>query len=192
MSSGKGTVGHCQVASFDGALCQFPGFHLLAKHLLKTFGCCPVTVGYVYRLCMATTNQLLPSYLSPLTPSSPTPSPPGDPIMFPLSVEPANNFPIDLYLLMDLSFSMRDDLDNLKALGAQLGESTPPLPSPPHTHTHTQTHTQQSIYVQSFTHTHIHMHSCKNCWNFYKLCHWVWLFRGQAASPICECESRQT
>ena len=39
-----------------------------------------------------------------------------------MSVRPARNFPIDLYLLMDLSFSMRDDLDNLKALGASLGE----------------------------------------------------------------------
>ena len=36
-------------------------------------------------------------------------------------MRPARNFPIDLYLLMDLSFSMRDDLDNLKRLGADLG-----------------------------------------------------------------------
>lgn len=40
---------------------------------------------------------------------------------FQLQAQPASNFPIDLYLLMDLSFSMRDDLDNLKALGANLG-----------------------------------------------------------------------
>ena len=45
----------------------------------------------------------------------------GAPITFPLQVRPARNFPIDLYLLMDLSFSMRDDLDNLKRLGADLG-----------------------------------------------------------------------
>lgn len=45
----------------------------------------------------------------------------GAPISFPLQVRPARNFPIDLYLLMDLSFSMRDDLDNLKRLGANLG-----------------------------------------------------------------------
>ena len=37
-------------------------------------------------------------------------------------MRPARNFPIDLYLLMDLSLSMRDDLDNLKFLGASLGE----------------------------------------------------------------------
>lgn len=36
-------------------------------------------------------------------------------------VRPARNFPIDLYLLMDLSTSMNDDLKNLKALGANLG-----------------------------------------------------------------------
>lgn len=39
-----------------------------------------------------------------------------------MTVRPARNFPIDLYLLMDLSFSMRDDLNNLKNLGANLGE----------------------------------------------------------------------
>ena len=41
---------------------------------------------------------------------------------FPVSVRPARDFPIDLYLLMDLSFSMRDDLANLQVLGADLGK----------------------------------------------------------------------
>ena len=40
---------------------------------------------------------------------------------FEVQVKPANNFPIDLYLLMDLSASMSDDLQNLKRLGTQLG-----------------------------------------------------------------------
>ena len=40
---------------------------------------------------------------------------------FPVTVRPVNNFPIDIYLLMDLSFSMEDDLANLKRLGTQLG-----------------------------------------------------------------------
>ena len=40
---------------------------------------------------------------------------------FEVQVKPANNFPIDLYLLMDLSASMSDDLENLKTLGTQLG-----------------------------------------------------------------------
>ena len=39
---------------------------------------------------------------------------------FILTVRPSNNYPIDLYLLMDLSYSMRDDLAKLKTLGAQL------------------------------------------------------------------------
>nr|AAB66911.1 integrin subunit betaPo1 [Ophlitaspongia tenuis] len=48
---------------------------------------------------------------------------PGQPQTFNLNVRPARNFPIDLYLLMDLSYSMRDDLDNLKQLGADLAAS---------------------------------------------------------------------
>lgn len=43
-----------------------------------------------------------------------------DPGSFVLTVRPSNNYPIDLYLLMDLSYSMRDDLAKLKTLGAQL------------------------------------------------------------------------
>lgn len=50
-----------------------------------------------------------------------THAPIGQPITFPLEVRPARNFPIDLYVLMDLSFSMDDDLANLKSLGANLG-----------------------------------------------------------------------
>ena len=45
----------------------------------------------------------------------------GEPVTFNLSVRPAPNFPLDLYLLMDLSYSMRDDLDNLKGLGSEIG-----------------------------------------------------------------------
>ncbi|CAI8001615.1 Integrin beta-1, partial [Geodia barretti] len=44
----------------------------------------------------------------------------GSPVTFEVQVKPANNFPIDLYLLMDLSASMSDDLENLKTLGRQL------------------------------------------------------------------------
>ena len=43
-----------------------------------------------------------------------------EPQHFDLEVRPSNNYPIDLYLLMDLSYSMRDDLKKLKTLGAQL------------------------------------------------------------------------
>ncbi len=42
--------------------------------------------------------------------------------MFPLMVQLAPNFPVDIYLLMDLSLSMDDDLTNLKRLGNELGK----------------------------------------------------------------------
>ncbi len=45
----------------------------------------------------------------------------GAPISFPLTVQSARNFPVDVYLLMDLSSSMRDDLENLKRLGSSVG-----------------------------------------------------------------------
>ena len=38
-----------------------------------------------------------------------------------VSIRPANNFPLDVYFLMDQSFSMNDDLQNLKTLASQLG-----------------------------------------------------------------------
>ena len=45
----------------------------------------------------------------------------GQPQSFTVSVRPADNFPVDLYLLIDKSFSMNDDLQNLKSLSSQLG-----------------------------------------------------------------------
>ena len=45
------------------------------------------------------------------------------PTTFTLMVKPASNFPLDLYILMDLSYSMRDDLDNLKLLASSLGKA---------------------------------------------------------------------
>ena len=45
----------------------------------------------------------------------------GQPQSFTVSVRPANNFPVDFYLLIDESFSMNDDLQNLKNLSSQLG-----------------------------------------------------------------------
>ena len=46
----------------------------------------------------------------------------GEPISFRLGIQPAPNFPLDLYLLMDLSASMNDDLANLKTLGDDIGK----------------------------------------------------------------------
>jgi len=46
---------------------------------------------------------------------------PGQPQSITVSVQPANNFPLDIYLLIDQSLSMNDDLQNLKNLSSQLG-----------------------------------------------------------------------
>ncbi|XP_064401287.1 integrin beta-1-like [Halichondria panicea] len=48
---------------------------------------------------------------------------PGIPMTIPLSVRPARNFPVDIYLLMDLSLSMNDDLENLKLFGDELSRA---------------------------------------------------------------------
>lgn len=44
----------------------------------------------------------------------------GEPQTFDLKFKRAEDYPIDLYYLMDLSFSMKDDLDNVKNLGTDL------------------------------------------------------------------------
>ncbi|XP_030054948.1 integrin beta-1 isoform X1 [Microcaecilia unicolor] len=44
----------------------------------------------------------------------------GEPQTFPLKFKRAEDYPIDLYYLMDLSFSMKDDLENVKRLGTDL------------------------------------------------------------------------
>ena len=43
-----------------------------------------------------------------------------------LYVRQAEDYPVDLYYAMDLSHSMKDDLNNLKSLGSSLGRK--PLP----------------------------------------------------------------
>ncbi|XP_023696185.1 integrin beta-1 isoform X1 [Paramormyrops kingsleyae] len=44
----------------------------------------------------------------------------GEPQSFNLKFKRAEDYPIDLYYLMDLSFSMKDDLENVKNLGTSL------------------------------------------------------------------------
>lgn len=44
----------------------------------------------------------------------------GEPQTFQLKFKRAEDYPIDLYYLMDLSFSMKDDLENVKNLGTDL------------------------------------------------------------------------
>ncbi|XP_043916480.1 integrin beta-2-like [Protopterus annectens] len=48
---------------------------------------------------------------------------PGQPENITVTFRHAQGFPIDLYYLMDLSFSMHDDLDNLKGLGQKILEA---------------------------------------------------------------------
>ncbi|XP_078716272.1 integrin beta-3-like [Lampetra fluviatilis] len=45
---------------------------------------------------------------------------PGDPATVRVQVRQVEDYPLDLYYLMDLSLSMKDDLDNIRVLGAQL------------------------------------------------------------------------
>lgn len=47
----------------------------------------------------------------------------GEEASFDVDVFEPSESPVDLYILMDFSYSMRDDLDNLKTMGQQLGEN---------------------------------------------------------------------
>eukprot|EP00795_Rhopilema_esculentum_P014150 gene14150-5151_t len=47
----------------------------------------------------------------------------GQPGRFDIKVKPAKDYPVDLYYLMDLSYSMHDDLTNLKNLGAGISRA---------------------------------------------------------------------
>lgn len=47
----------------------------------------------------------------------------GSPETFTVSFKRVQGYPVDLYYLMDLSNSMKDDLDNVKGLGKDLFEA---------------------------------------------------------------------
>ena len=47
----------------------------------------------------------------------------GEPQTFQVSVTPTSNYPLDIYILMDLSFSMSAYLNNLRSVSLQLGMS---------------------------------------------------------------------
>ena len=49
--------------------------------------------------------------------------PTGESQRITLNARPAEDYPLDLYYLMDLSKSMQDDLNNLKQLGPILGKA---------------------------------------------------------------------
>lgn len=40
---------------------------------------------------------------------------------FVVKVRPMENFPLDLYLLADMSFSLRDDLNTMKTIASDIG-----------------------------------------------------------------------
>lgn len=46
-----------------------------------------------------------------------------DPKRFTVTIRQAADYPVDLYYLMDLSFSMNDDLANLRSLGNGLAKA---------------------------------------------------------------------
>ena len=45
----------------------------------------------------------------------------GQPARFNVNVKPAPEFPVDIYFLVDGSFSMEHDLANIQALGGAIG-----------------------------------------------------------------------
>ena len=53
----------------------------------------------------------------------------GDPTWFGVQVRPVEDYPVDLYYLMDLSLSMKDDLDTILNLGTKLAEEMRKLTS---------------------------------------------------------------
>uniref|UniRef100_A0A3Q3E3I2 Integrin beta n=1 Tax=Labrus bergylta TaxID=56723 RepID=A0A3Q3E3I2_9LABR len=53
----------------------------------------------------------------------------GEAQTFDLKFKRAEDYPIDLYYLMDLSFSMKDDLENVKNLGTDLMREIPSCPN---------------------------------------------------------------
>uniref|UniRef100_A0A3P8UYU5 Integrin beta n=1 Tax=Cynoglossus semilaevis TaxID=244447 RepID=A0A3P8UYU5_CYNSE len=54
---------------------------------------------------------------------------PGDQTWFGLQVRQVEDYPVDLYYLMDLSLSMKDDLDTIRNLGTKLAEEMGKLTS---------------------------------------------------------------
>lgn len=47
---------------------------------------------------------------------------PGEPVTFMVNVTALRNLPLDLYVLMDLSSSMAQELATVKAIAGQIGE----------------------------------------------------------------------
>ena len=48
---------------------------------------------------------------------------PGDPVKIKFAFKLVEDYPVDLYYLLDLSSSMMDDLESLQQLGKELGST---------------------------------------------------------------------
>ena len=57
------------------------------------------------------------------------PAHPGDQTWFGLQVRQVEDYPVDLYYLMDLSLSMKDDLHTIRNLGTKLAQEMGKLTS---------------------------------------------------------------
>lgn len=55
--------------------------------------------------------------------------PPDDSKIFSLQVRQVEDYPVDIYYLMDLSFSMKDDLSSIQTLGTKLASQMRKLTS---------------------------------------------------------------
>ena len=62
-------------------------------------------------------------------PPPPSPPSPGDQESFEVQVRQVEDYPVDLYYLMDLSLSMKDDLDTIRNLGTKLADEMGKLTS---------------------------------------------------------------
>ena len=121
---------------------------------------------HVYRLANNTQNRVFihmrahtMSHANGLTSSSPSGAcvhicitiiPTGSITNFTLSIRPARNYPLDLYILTDLSYSFNNDLSTLKTLGTNIGNN--------------------------YTSSH---HACTNCMSrdYFTMCVRVYFFR---------------
>ena len=48
----------------------------------------------------------------------------GDPVSFTMTVTPKKNLPLDLYILIDLSNSMREELAAMTRVSGEIGEKS--------------------------------------------------------------------
>lgn len=68
----------------------------------------------------------------------------------------AEDYPIDLYYLMDLSFSMKDDLDNVKNLGTELMREMQSVTSDFRIGTDIATPEMLSLFLSLYIYIYIH------------------------------------